>query len=250
MEKPKILVIEDDRSLLEALRYNLVADGYEVRVAKDGISGLKAARSWVPNVIILDVLLPEMTGIEVSRKLREYGSTIPIVMLSAKATEDDRIRGLESGAVDYITKPFSIRELMARVAAQIRRIEFSHPALLSDDTETIDVGELSINRRSRVIKIRDTELILNLRESELLTFLALHPGRVHSREHLLNQVWEPEYSGSARTVDVHMRWLREKIEIDPSKPRLLHTVRGVGYRFDPYGHNTPASIVSKANDPS
>lgn len=232
MEKSKILVVEDDRSLREALRHNLAAEGYEVLVDNDGRSALKAIRTIRPDVVILDVGLPSMSGIEICETLKNEGSLLPVILLTAKTDIEDRINGLNAGAVDYVTKPFSTDELLARVAAQTRRSELNQTVFTADPKDEIDFGELTIDLAARTAKVRDKTIELKLREFDLLVFLASNPGRVYSRDVLLSRVWEPEYSGTPRTVDVHIRWLRSKIELDPSDPKLLQTVRGIGYKFD------------------
>ncbi|NQW21299.1 MAG: response regulator transcription factor [Chloroflexi bacterium] len=229
--KFKILVVEDDRTLREALRYNLVADGFEVIVADDGGVGLVSARQDHPDVVILDLMLPSLSGIDVCKALRRDGSIVPIIMLTARDAEIDRIGGLESGADDYVTKPFSIRELIARVGAQVRRMDMLKSISHTTGDQIIDLGDLVINRGSRAVTLEGKQLNLRPREFDLLAHLAASPGRVFTRDQLLQDVWGFEYSGDTRTVDVHVRWLRLKIEKDPSKPTLLGTVRGVGYRI-------------------
>lgn len=230
--KFKILVIEDDRTLREALRYNLVADGYEVVAVEDGGDGLVMMRQEGPDVVVLDLMLPSLNGIEVCKAIRIDGSIVPIIMLTARDSEIDRIGGLESGADDYVTKPFSMRELLARVAAQIRRMEMLSTVSGSSEDEVLDVGELKINRGARSATLQGKELDLRPREFDLLAHLASNPGRVYTRDQLLRDVWGFEYSGDTRTVDVHVRWLRLKIEQDPSNPVYLGTVRGIGYRLN------------------
>jgi DNA-binding response OmpR family regulator len=228
----KVLVVEDDRTLREALRYNLVAAGYEVVVASDGGEGLVSARQDSPDVVVLDLMLPSLNGIEVCKALRRDGSIIPIIMLTARDAEIDRIGGLESGADDYVTKPFSMRELIARVAAQIRRMQMIRSISQNATDEVIDLGELVINRASRNVTLNEKSVDLRPREFDLLTHMAANPGRVYTRDQLLHDVWGFEYIGDTRTVDVHVRWLRLKIEEDPAKPKFLGTVRGVGYRIN------------------
>ncbi len=229
--KFKVLVVEDDRTLREALRYNLVADGYDVVTAEDGGDGLVLARQGDPDVVVLDLMLPSLSGIEVCKALRRDGSIVPVIMLTARDAEIDRIGGLESGADDYVTKPFSMRELIARVGAQIRRMDMLKSATDTSGDQIIDLGDLVINRGSRAVTLEGKQLDLRPREFDLLAHLAANPGRVYTRDQLLQDVWGFEYSGDTRTVDVHVRWLRLKIEKDPSKPTLLGTVRGVGYRI-------------------
>ncbi|MDA0597656.1 MAG: response regulator transcription factor [Chloroflexi bacterium] len=232
MKKPKVLIIEDNRSLREALRYNLAADGYEPEVASDGAAGLKAIRSFRPDIVILDVMLPKISGLEVCEALTRSGSLLPIIMLTAMGTEEDRVIGLQAGAIDYLTKPFSIKELMARVAAQIRRSDLNQTAGGPVEIEQLKFQHLSINLDSRTISVCGERVNLNLREFDLLNFMASNPGRVFTRVQLLEQVWDRGFVGNTRTVDVHVRWLRKKIEKNPAKPTILHTVRGVGYRFN------------------
>ena len=231
MTKSRVLVIDDERFNRAANRYNLTVEGYEVQVAKDGKTGLKTIRTFKPDVIITDAVLPSISGIEISRTLQSEGSTIPVIMLTAKASVDDRVAGLDAGAIDYVTKPFSTRELVARVAAQIRRSAFDQSEVTSDHSDVMQFDGFTIDLASRLLCVRGHEMSLNLREFELLVYLANNPNRVHTRDTLLSKVWGTDYTGSARTVDVHMRWLRKKVEVNPSAPRYLHTVRGVGYRF-------------------
>ena len=228
----KILVVEDDRILREALRYNLVAAGYEVVVASDGGEGLVSARQNSPDVVVLDLMLPSLSGMEVCKALRRDGSMLPIIMLTARDSEIDRIGGLESGADDYVTKPFSMRELIARVTAQIRRMQMIKSISQNATDEILDLGELVINRASRNVTLNGKSVDLRPREFDLLTHMAANPGRVYTRDQLLHDVWGFEYIGDTRTVDVHVRWLRLKIEEDPARPKILGTVRGVGYRIN------------------
>jgi DNA-binding response OmpR family regulator len=230
--KKKVLVVEDDRTLRETLRYNLVADGFDVVVAEDGGAGLMAARSENPDVIVLDLMLPTLSGLEICKSLRRDGAIVPIVMLTARDAEVDRIGGLESGADDYVTKPFSMRELLARVNAQIRRMEMLHTYSEAAPEQVIELGDLVIDSSSRTVKLNGETLDLRPREFDLLAHLAANPGRVYTRDQLLQDVWEFAYAGDTRTVDVHVRWLRLKIEEDPARPKLLGTVRGVGYRIN------------------
>ena len=228
----KILVVEDDRILREALRYNLVAAGYEVVVASDGGEGLVSARQSSPDVVVLDLMLPSLSGMEVCKALRRDGSILPIIMLTARDSEIDRIGGLESGADDYVTKPFSMRELIARVTAQIRRMQMIKSISQNATEEILDLGELVINRASRNVTLNGKSVDLRPREFDLLTHMAANPGRVYTRDQLLHDVWGFEYIGDTRTVDVHVRWLRLKIEEYPARPKILGTVRGVGYRIN------------------
>jgi DNA-binding response OmpR family regulator len=230
--KNKVLIVEDDRTLRETLRYNLVADGFDVVVAEDGGEGLMAARSENPDVIVLDLMLPTLSGIEICKSLRRDGSITPIVMLTARDAEVDRIGGLESGADDYVTKPFSVRELLARVNAQVRRMEMLQTYSETTPEQVIELGGLVIDGSSRTVKLNGETLELRPREFDLLAHLAANPGRVYTRDQLLQDVWGFAYAGDTRTVDVHVRWLRLKIEEDPAHPKMLGTVRGVGYRIN------------------
>ncbi|MGA0275329.1 MAG: response regulator [Dehalococcoidia bacterium] len=230
--KKKVLVVEDDRTLRETLRYNLVADGFDVVVAEDGGAGLMAARSENPDVIVLDLMLPTLSGLEICKSLRRDGAIVPIVMLTARDAEVDRIGGLESGADDYVTKPFSVRELLARVNAQVRRMEMIQTHSDATPEQVIELGGLVIDSSSRTVKLNGEMMDLRPREFDLLDHLAANPGRVYTRDQLLHDVWGFAYAGDTRTVDVHVRWLRLKIEEDPARPKLLGTVRGVGYRIN------------------
>jgi len=226
----KILVVEDDPNLLETIKYNIGREGYHVITASDGARALDLARRERPDLIILDLMLPEVSGFEVCRILRKE-MTVPILMLTAKTDEVDKVVGLEIGADDYMTKPFSIRELLARMGALMRRAEMSRP-VPTDEDEWLRMGDLEIDvGRHRVLRL-GTEIELTSKEYDLLVFLARHKGFVFTREQLLEKVWGYDYAGETRTVDVHVRWLRQKIEADPSHPETLLTVRGAGYRLE------------------
>lgn len=234
----KILIVEDELTLQETLAYNLKRQGYEVEVAGDGEAALATARMSRPNLIVLDIMLPGIDGFEVCRILRQEMNT-PVLMLTARDDEIDRVVGLEVGADDYMTKPFSMRELVARVKAMLRRVRLvreevsaekstdagSSPQLLVFDNLTID-----LNRHE--VRLQGQPLSLKPKEYELLLFLAQHRGQVLSREYILQRVWGWDYIGDSRTVDVHIRWLREKIESDSGNPNRIVTVRGAGYRFE------------------
>lgn len=232
----KILVVEDEVSLQETLAYNLRRQGYEVEVVGDGASALQLARTSHPDLILLDIMLPGIDGFEVCRILRQEMNT-PVLMLTARDDEIDRVVGLEVGADDYLTKPFSMRELMARVKAMLRRvrlireeIESSTPPAISTNVLVFDDLILDINRRE--VRLNDQPLALKPKEYELLLFLGQNRGLVLSREHILERVWGWDFIGDSRTVDVHVRWLREKIEQDAANPQRIITVRGAGYRFE------------------
>jgi DNA-binding response OmpR family regulator len=223
-----VLVVEDDSTLATVLRYNLERDGYRCTVAADGARALDLARRDRPDLILLDVMLPGIDGLEVCRRIRA-GSTVPIIMLTARVDEIDRVVGLEVGADDYITKPFGMRELLARVRAALRRAEMRP---LAEDTQPIVVGDLQIDPRGRRLLRNGGPVTVKPKEFDLLLFLARNPGQVFTREQLLDRVWGYEFGGGTRTVDVHIRWLREKIEPDPAHPIYLITSRGVGYKLD------------------
>lgn len=223
----KILVVEDDRALLDALEYNLRKEGYNVLTTTDGTQALEIARNEKPELIVLDIMLPGLSGYEICRILRKDMNT-PILMLTAKAGEIDKIVGLEIGADDYMTKPFSMRELLARIRAMLRRAKIAAP----QSPEIINIGDLQIDIPRHQAKLNDVALNLTQKEFDLLAFLAKNRGLVFSREQLLDKIWGYDYAGGTRTVDVHIRWLREKIETDPAQPKRLITVRGVGYKLE------------------
>ena len=223
----KILVVDDEPTLVATLRYNLEREGYEVVTASDGESGLSAARECRPDLLVLDLMLPVLDGLEVCRILRREMS-VPILMLTAKAEEVDKVVGLELGADDYVTKPFGMRELIARVRALLRRAETAPAA----EVEVLTMGDLQVDLRRREASFRGQALTLKLKEYELLLFFMRNPGRAFTRDQLLNQIWGYDFVGDTRTVDVHIRWLRQKIEDEPAKPTRLITIRGVGYRFE------------------
>ena len=222
-----VLVVEDEPTLVATLRYNLEREGHKVLTAADGETGLSLARTQRPDVVLLDLMLPGMSGLELCRILRRE-STVPILMLTARAEETDKVVGLELGADDYVTKPFSMRELIARVGALLRRAELAPPT----EREVMVAGDLQVDLRRREASRNGELLQLKPKEYELLVFLLRNRGRAFTREQLLNQVWGYDFAGDTRTVDVHVSWLRQKVEPEPSKPVRLITVRGVGYRFD------------------
>ena len=241
-----ILIVDDEPTLLDTLKYNLVKAGYNVRTAEDGLEALQTARTAHPNLILLDLMLPGLDGIEVCRLLRRE-SDVPIIMLTAREEEIDKVLGLELGADDYVTKPFSLRELLARIKALLRRNEAARTRTevkiepTSPKGSILRVANLILDVNQHRASRDGAELNLKPREFELLAFLMLNQGQVFSREQLLDKVWGYEYVGDSRTVDVHVRWLREKIEVDPSDPHLLETVRGVGYRLNGNGKLTYSS---------
>jgi DNA-binding response OmpR family regulator len=230
-----ILVVEDEPSLQETLAYNLKKEGYTVEAVGDGLVALETARRLKPDLIVLDLMLPGIDGFEVCRILRKELTT-PVLMLTARDDEIDRVVGLEVGADDYLTKPFSMRELMARVKAQLRRARLIREELWKQNAETpqekISFDNLVINQTRREVILNEGPLQLKPKEYELLLFLAEHRGQMVSREFILERVWGWDYIGDSRTVDVHVRWLRQKIEANPAKPERIITVRGGGYRFE------------------
>lgn len=231
----KILVIEDDTTLREALSYNLAKQDYEIEAVGDGVIGVETARKIKPDLIILDIMLPGMDGFEVCRILRQE-MPIPILMLTARDDEIDRVIGLEIGADDYITKPFSMRELLARVKAHLRRERILRDDVSlkqqSPEEKSLQFGNILIDEVRHEVLMNAKPLALKPKEFELLLFLAQNRGRALSREYLLERVWGWDYVGNTRTVDVHIRWLREKIENDASNPERITTLRGSGYRFE------------------
>ncbi len=237
-----ILVVEDDRTLRETLEYRLTREGYTVFAAADGPAGLEAARRERPDLLVLDVMLPGLDGFEVCRILRREMNA-PILMLTARDQEIDKVVGLEVGADDYLTKPFSMRELLARIKAQLRRVRLTREETLAagepaaeppaaDAPPNMVFGDLSIDLGRRVVSLRGEPLKLKPKEFELLAFLARNRNIVLSRDLILERVWGWDFAGGTRTVDVHVRWLREKIEADPAHPSRLVTARGAGYRFE------------------
>jgi len=226
----KVLVVEDDPNLLEALKYNLQKESYDVVITIDGEQAIAIARREKPDLVILDVMLPKMNGFEVCSILRKE-MTAPILMLTARADETDKIVGLEIGADDYMTKPFSMRELLARVRAMLRRSKMTEaPPIV--ETSSIKIGKLEVDIARHRVSLSGAALELTPKEFDLLAFLARHRGMVFSREQLLEKIWGYDYAGDTRTVDVHIRWLRQKIEADPGHPVHLLTVRGTGYKLE------------------
>ena len=230
-----ILIVEDELALRETLSYNLKKDGFTVEAVGDGRSALESARKLKPDLILLDIMLPELDGFEVARMLRKEMST-PILMLTARDDEIHRVVGLEVGADDYLTKPFSMRELMARVKAQLRRTRIIQEELARSTPEARHsmrtFGDLVINLTRREVTLNGEPVQLKPQEYELLVFFAEHKGQMLSREFILERVWGWDFIGDSRTVDVHVRWLRQKIEEEPGEPKRIVTVRGGGYRFE------------------
>ncbi len=251
-----ILVVDDDPTLLETLAYNLQREGYRVLIAQDGPTAVRLAYSARPDLLLLDLMLPGLTGFEVCRAVRRE-LLIPILILSARADEADRVQGLDLGADGYLTKPFSLRELLARVRALLRRVEMGEPApgqpihggsswerpgndphpaqRTQSPSPVIYSGELTIDLAGHVVLRQGQPVALKPKEFDLLTFLALHPGQTFTREVLLDRLWGYDFVGGARTVDVHVRWLRSKLEQDAADPQMIQTIYGVGYKFVPPG---------------
>jgi DNA-binding response OmpR family regulator len=250
-----ILVVDDEPTLRDTVAYTLRKEGYRVELAGTGHEALQSARRHPVDAVVLDIMLPGMDGLQVCRTLRSE-STVPILLLSAKGEEIDRVVGLEVGADDYLTKPFAMRELLARIRAMLRRVEMmtpsstqsTHAPVAAENLPAVGerggsdtaiegpvvLGDLVVDRARRRATLDGSELKLRPKEFDLLHYLAGHPGIVHTREHLLRRVWGYDFPVDTRTVDVHVRWLRQKIERDPSDPKRLQTVRGVGYRLVPH----------------
>ncbi len=230
MSDPKILIVEDEENIREAVVYSLTQEGFDVYSANDGEDGLNKARTIKPDLILLDVMLPKLDGFEVCRIIRK-DFDLPVFMLSAKGEEIDRVVGLELGADDYITKPFSMRELVVRIRNMLKRSS-KISKNVSSNSDFISFGNLSIDLISHKVKRDNQEINLKPREFELLYLLVSNQGKALSRHQILEKLWGHQYIGDIRTVDVHVRWIREKIEDDPSSPSRLVTIRGIGYRFD------------------
>ena len=225
----KVLVVDDEKLIVKGIRFSLLQDDMEVDCAYDGEEALNLAKSNAYDMILLDVMLPKMDGFEVCQAIREF-SEVPIIMLTAKGDDMDKILGLEYGADDYITKPFNILEVKARIKAIMRRT--SPATVVKEQTSVIEKGDIKLDCDSRRLFINDEEINLTAREFELLEILVKNENKVYSRESLLNLVWGKDYPGDVRTVDVHVRRLREKIETNPSEPKYVHTKWGVGYYYN------------------
>lgn len=224
----KVLVVDDEKLIVKGIRFSLEQDGMEVTCAYDGEEALRLAQENKFDMILLDIMLPKMDGFEVCQAIREF-SNMPIVMLTAKGDDMDKILGLEYGADDYITKPFNILEVKARIKAIMRRTAASEPK--EENSKVIESGDLKLDCESRRLFVQGREINLTAKEFDLLDLLVMNPNKVYSRENLLNLVWGYEYPGDVRTVDVHVRRLREKIEPNPSEPKYVHTKWGVGYFY-------------------
>lgn len=238
---PKILVVDDERPIVEAICYNLKKEGYQISTAGDAEECLSLARNEPPDLVILDIMLPSGSGLEVCRQLRLEHGSIPVLFLTARAEESDRVKGFDVGADDYVIKPFSMKELVARVRAILRRrnagasaadtagSDFSPPARQAEMMLSVD--DLTIDRARREVRRRGAKVELSRKEFDLLATLVAHRGQVFDRQTLLSRVWGEDAYVDDRTVDVHIRWLREKIEQEPARPEKLLTVRGIGYKF-------------------
>ena len=225
----KVLLVDDEESIVESIEYALSQEGFEVVSAHNGQEALQKVQLEKPNLIVLDLMLPELSGLEVCRILRRERNETPIIMLTAKGEEIDRVIGLEVGADDYLVKPFSLRELIARIRALLRRSKISE----TDDTQPQmhQYDDLEMNLTEHKVMVRNKQVELSPKEFKILAMLMSPPNKVFSREELLEQVWGLDFYGDTKTVDVHIRWLREKIEKDPSNPQYVQTVRGFGYRL-------------------
>ena len=230
MVNEKILVVDDEEHIAELISYNLTSNGYKVITANNGNDAVKLAVEEKPNLILLDLIIPGKDGYDFCKDVRSNSEirNTPIIMLTAKSEELDKILGLELGADDYITKPFSVRELLARVKAVLRRFSISEP-----ESNVLVFGNLTADFDKREILVNDKKLDLTLKEFELLEILIRNKGKILTRDTLLDKIWGYEYIGETRTVDVHIRYLRKKIELDDKNPKLIETIRGVGYRFNP-----------------
>ncbi|MBC8143211.1 MAG: response regulator transcription factor [Armatimonadetes bacterium] len=236
----RILVVDDEPAIVDAVTYNLRQQGYFALVASDADTALRLFRERIPDLVILDVMLPSGSGFDICRLIRQSGSNVPILMLTARVAEADRVQGLETGADDYLIKPFGMRELMARVKALLRRGAASEPVAVSPVAGALPMSPiimastqlgLVIDIEKREARTAEKSLTLSRKEFDLVAILAAHPGRVFDRQTLLDRVWGEDAYVDDRTVDVHIRWLREKIEPVPGKPQFLLTVRGIGYKF-------------------
>jgi DNA-binding response OmpR family regulator len=222
-----ILLVDDEPLIIDSLTYSLKREGFDVKVAYDGTQALQSVQEYEPDLIVLDLMLPDISGLEVCRRIRT-GRTTPVIMLTARGEEIDRVLGLEVGADDYLAKPFSFRELLARIRSTLRRVELDRQA---SQLQPVTLRQLSLDPVARRVFKGEMELQLSAREFDLLAILMKNAGRALSRDELLTQVWGEEWIGDPRTLDVHVRWLRLKVEEDPASPQYIQTVRGYGYRF-------------------
>jgi len=224
-----ILLVDDELLITDSLTYSLKREGFEVKAVADGNSALTAIEEQMPDLVVLDLMLPDISGFEVCRRLRAI-STTPVIMLTARGEEIDRVLGLEVGADDYLAKPFSFRELLARIYALLRRVALDRQDM-QPQVHALTLRQLSLDLFARRVFMGEQELQLSTREFDLLAILMKNAGRAMSRDELIDQVWGEDWTGDARTLDVHVRWLRLKIEEDPASPQFIQTVRGFGYRF-------------------
>jgi DNA-binding response OmpR family regulator len=223
----RILLVDDEQLITDSLSYSLKREGFDVDIAADGLSAIKAVEETQPDLIVLDLMLPDISGFEVCRRLRTF-TTTPVIMLTARGEEIDRVLGLEVGADDYLAKPFSFRELLARIQAMLRRVQLDRQ---TPQSQIMVMGQLSLDPVARRVYKGDTEIQLSAREFDLLAILMKNAGRAMNRDELIKLVWGDDWVGDPRTLDVHIRWLRLKIEEDPASPQYIQTVRGYGYRF-------------------
>jgi DNA-binding response OmpR family regulator len=222
-----ILLVDDEELITDSLSYSLKREGFEVDIAADGLAAIKAVEETLPDLIVLDLMLPDISGFEVCRRLRTF-TTTPVIMLTARGEEIYRVLGLEVGADDYLAKPFSFRELLARIQAMLRRVQLDRQA---PQSQQVAMGQLSMDPVARRVYKGDQEVQLSAREFDLLAILMKNAGRAMNRDELIKLVWGDDWVGDPRTLDVHVRWLRLKIEEDPASPQFIQTVRGYGYRF-------------------
>ncbi|MBE7018947.1 MAG: response regulator transcription factor [Ruminococcaceae bacterium] len=231
MAERLILIVDDEKPIVDILKFNLQKEGFDTIEAYDGATGLQLAMEKNPDLILLDVMLPEMDGFTVCKEIR-VKSQVPIILLTAREEEVDKVLGLELGADDYITKPYSVRELLARIKANLRRTKKTQPVVTADNTDLLTYGRLTIDTERFEVKKDGKPVEITVREFELLKFLASQPDKIFSREKLLEKVWKYEYYGDLRTVDVTVRRLREKLEDNPGEPDFVVTKRGIGYYFN------------------
>jgi two-component system response regulator RegX3 len=229
MEQPTVLIVEDEESFVDALVVGLKREGFLVKVARDGSQAVDMFEVVRPDLVLLDVMLPKMSGIDVCREIRAR-SRVPIIMVTAKAAEIDTVVGLEVGADDYVTKPYRLRELVARMRAVLRRAPRLDEEAVSG--EVLEVGDVRLDPERHEVRVRGATVALPLKEFELLEFLLANAGRVVTRDTLIDRIWGPHYVGDTKTLDVHVKRLRSKIEDDPSSPRRITTIRGLGYKFE------------------
>ncbi|HUF34043.1 MAG TPA: response regulator transcription factor [Acidimicrobiales bacterium] len=228
-----MLLVEDEESFIDALVVGLQREGFDVRVARDGVEALELFDLVEPDLVLLDLMLPRMSGIDVCRQLRTR-STVPIIMVTAKSSEIDTVVGLEVGADDYVTKPYRLRELVARIRANLRRAPEGRPpeGVLDDGGEVLEVGDVRLDAGRHEVVIRDQQVALPLKEFELLELLLANAGRVLTRDTLISEVWGADYVGDTKTLDVHVKRLRAKVEADPASPTRIVTIRGLGYKYE------------------